>query len=209
MSDVLGVGVVGCGYWGPNLVRNFMETPASRVVAVCDLRPDASNSLVRRYPTIETTSDYRGSLARSAHRRGRRSRRPVSTHFDLAMRALEAGKHVLVEKPLSRIRRDADALVDEAERRNLVLMVDHTFVYTGAVQTDSRAGRRSGALGDIYYYDSVRVNLGLFQHDVNVHLGSGGARSIDHGLCAADASRRQSPRPESAILPASRKTSPT
>jgi predicted dehydrogenase len=166
MSDALGVGVVGCGYWGPNLVRNFMEIPSSSVIAVSDLRPERLDSLVRRYPTLETSSNYE-DLLRDPRIGAIVVATPVSSHFALTMRALEAGKHVLVEKPLSANAADAARLVAEAERRNRVLMVDHTFVYTGAVRRIHEL-TTSGTLGEIYYYDSVRVNLGLFQHDVNV-----------------------------------------
>jgi predicted dehydrogenase len=166
VSDILGVGVVGCGYWGPNLVRNFMETPFSRVISVSDLRPERLKSLVQRYPTIETSAAYE-DLLRDPRIGAIVIATPVSSHFALAMRALEAGKHVLVEKPLSANAADAAQLVAEADRRGRVLMVDHTFVYTGAVRRIHEL-TTSGALGDLYYYDSVRVNLGLFQHDVNV-----------------------------------------
>jgi predicted dehydrogenase len=166
VSDRLGVGVVGCGYWGPNLVRNFMETPSSQVIAVSDLRTERLDSLVRRYPTIEASNRYEDLLA-DPRIEAIVIATPVSSHFELAMQALRAGKHVLVEKPLSSNTRDATQLVAEAERRHRVLMVDHTFVYTGAVRRIHEL-TTSGALGEIYYYDSVRVNLGLFQHDVNV-----------------------------------------
>ena len=163
---MIGVGVIGYGYWGPNLVRNFAEVPGSRVVAVSDLRPGRLALAQSRYPTIEVTTDYRELLSN-----GRIDAvaiaTPVSTHFDLAMQALQAGKHVLVEKPLTATSQQALRLIEEAALRNRVLMVDHTFVYTGAVRKIQELVARN-ELGDIYYYDSVRVNLGLFQHDVNV-----------------------------------------
>ncbi len=163
---MIGIGVVGYGYWGPNLVRNFMEADGSSVAAVCDLSDERLAQARRRYPAIATTKDYRvllddpgvDAIAIAT---------PVSTHFTLAMQALKAGKHVLVEKPFTLNSEEALRLVDEAAIRQRVLMVDHTFVYTGAVRV-IREAVSSGALGDIYYYDSVRVNLGLFQHDVNV-----------------------------------------
>jgi predicted dehydrogenase len=166
VSDAIGVGVVGYGYWGPNLVRNFMEAPASQVIAVCDLSDDRLAPLHRRYPAVETTSNYQDLLSDSRIDAVAVAT-PVSSHFALSMAALQAGKHVLVEKPLSASAAEAEALVAEAARRGRVLMVDHTFVYTGAVRKihDLIA---TGALGDLYYYDSVRVNLGLFQHDVDV-----------------------------------------
>jgi predicted dehydrogenase len=163
---VIRVGVVGYGYWGPNVVRNFADVPGCQLVAVSDMRPDRLAAVRSRYPAVRTFADPNELIA---------DRRidavvivtPVSTHFDLAMQALKAGKHVLVEKPLAETAEQAQRLVDEAERRRLVLSVDHTFVYTGAVRK-IRELVATGSLGDIYYYDSVRVNLGLFQHDVNV-----------------------------------------
>ena len=109
---------------------------------------------------------------------------PVSTHFDLAMSALQAGKHVFVEKPLTATADQARRLIDEADTAGLTLMVDHTFVYTGAVRKIQELVDERRAWASIYYYDSVRVNLGLFQHDVNVHLGPGRPRPVDHGLRA-------------------------
>jgi predicted dehydrogenase len=166
VSDGIGIGVIGYGYWGPNLVRNFMETPATRVVAVSDLRPDRLAPLHRRYPMVETLSDYRDML-RNPQVDAVVVATPVSTHYDLALEALRAGKHVLVEKPLSASAENAARLVEEASKRNRVLMVDHTFVYTGAVRKIHEMVV-AGRLGELYYYDSVRVNLGLFQHDVDV-----------------------------------------
>lgn len=160
------VGVIGYGYWGPNLVRNFMEAPGSTVSAVCDLRPERLVQLKNRYPTIQTTSDCH-TLFQNPDLDAIVIATPVSSHFELAMGALKAGKHVLVEKPLAANSDQASRLIDEATRRKKVLMVDHTFVYTSAVRK-IRELITSNALGDIYYYDAVRVNLGLFQHDVNV-----------------------------------------
>jgi predicted dehydrogenase len=163
---VIRLGVVGYGYWGPNVVRNFAEVPGCQLVAVSDMRPERLALVRSRYPAVRTFADPNELVA---------DRRidavvivtPVSTHYDLAMQALRAGKHVLVEKPLAATVEQAMRLVDEAERRKLVLSVDHTFVYTGAVRKMKELVS-NGTLGEIYYYDSVRVNLGLFQHDVNV-----------------------------------------
>lgn len=160
------VGVIGYGYWGPNLVRNFMEAPGSTVVAVCDLRGERLVQLKTRYPTIQISSDCQ-SLFQNQDLDAIVIATPVSSHFELAMGALKAGKHVLVEKPLAANSDQASRLIDEAARRKKVLMVDHTFVYTSAVRK-IRELITANALGDIYYYDAVRVNLGLFQHDVNV-----------------------------------------
>jgi predicted dehydrogenase len=160
------VGVIGYGYWGPNLVRNFMEAPGSTVVAVCDLRTERLAQLRIRYPTIHTVSDA-DVLFDDPSLDAIAIATPVSSHFELAMTALQANKHVLVEKPLAANSEQCIQLMEEAARRERVLMVDHTFVYTGAV-IKIRELINSNALGDIYYYDAVRVNLGLFQHDVNV-----------------------------------------
>jgi predicted dehydrogenase len=160
------VGVIGYGYWGPNLVRNFFGTPEVEVACVSDLRADRLALLKNRYPAIETTQNVR-ELIEDPSIDAVAIATPVSTHYELALRALQHGKHVLVEKPLASNTEQVQHLMDAAQKRNLVLMVDHTFVYTGAVRK-IRELVESGSLGEIYYYDSVRVNLGLFQHDVNV-----------------------------------------
>jgi predicted dehydrogenase len=160
------VGVIGYGYWGPNLVRNFMDAASSTVVAVCDLRTERLAQLRIRYPTIHTVSDA-SVLLNDPSLDAIVIATPVSSHFELAMAALRADKHVLVEKPLAANSEQSMQLIDEAARRRRVLMVDHTFVYTAAVRK-IRELLTANALGDIYYYDAVRVNLGLFQHDVNV-----------------------------------------
>ena len=163
---MIGVGVIGYGYWGPNLVRNFSEADGSRVVAISDLNPDRLNRATRRYSDVSTTLDAE-ALITSPDVDAVVIATPVSTHFELGMRALAAGKHVWVEKPLAATSDQARRLRDEASARKLVLMVDHTFVYTGAVRKIGELVR-TGQLGDLYYYDSVRVNLGLFQNDVDV-----------------------------------------
>jgi predicted dehydrogenase len=160
------VGVIGYGYWGPNLVRNFAETAGARVGVVCDLSDQRLALAARRYPGVRTSRDAR-ELIDDPGVDAVVIATPVHTHFELALAALRAGKHVLVEKPLTSTSAHALRLIDEAARRRLVLMVDHTFVYTGAVDK-MRELAAAGELGDIYYYDSVRINLGLFQHDVNV-----------------------------------------
>lgn len=163
---MIGVGVIGYGYWGPNLVRNFAEVPGARVVAVSDLRPERLAQVQARYPAVKTTTNYRDLITDPAID-ALAIATPVSTHFDLALQALQAGKHVLVEKPLTETSEQAIRLIEEASRRSRVLMVDHSFVYTGAVRKIQELVTSDG-LGDIYYYDSARVNLGLFRHDVNV-----------------------------------------
>jgi predicted dehydrogenase len=163
---MIGIGVVGYGYWGPNLVRNFAECPGAAVRVVCDLRPERLALVERRYPGVKVTtspSDVYADPSVDAVV----IVTPVDQHFELAMEALRAGKHVLIEKPMASSSDLAARLIDEAAARRLVLMVDHTFVYTGAVRK-MRELTQGGELGDIYYYDSVRINLGLFQHDVSV-----------------------------------------
>ena len=163
---MVGVGVIGYGYWGPNLVRNFSETADARVIAVSDLRSERLEAVKTRYPSIQVTRDHRELLSNS-NIDAITIATPVGTHFDLAMEALHAGKHVFIEKPIADSIDKAEKLIEEAEKRQRVLMVDHTFVYTGAVQKIKEI-IDTGRLGNLYYYDSVRVNLGLFQHDVNV-----------------------------------------
>jgi predicted dehydrogenase len=160
------VGVIGYGYWGPNLVRNFVETAGARVAWVTDVRPERLPLVTARYPTIRVSTDYRDILNDPAVDAVAIAT-PVSSHFELGLAAITAGKHVLLEKPMASSSDEATRLIAEADSRALTLMVDHTFVYTPAVQK-MRELTRDGQLGDIYYYDSVRINLGLFQHDVNV-----------------------------------------
>ncbi len=160
------IGIVGYGYWGPNLVRNFTEAERSQVAALCDQDESRLRRALARYAGLGVTTDAR-SLTSSPDVDAVAIATPVSTHFSLAMAALRAGKHVLVEKPLAQTREECSALIEEADRQGLVLMVDHTFAYTGAVRK-LRQLIDDGTLGEIHYYDSVRVNLGLFQHDVGV-----------------------------------------
>ena len=163
---MIGIGVIGYGYWGPNLVRNFSEATGSRVVAVSDLSRQRLDRVCGRYPNVLTTTDA-NELIDHPEVDAVVIATPVSTHCDLGMRALKANKHVWVEKPLAATSDEARRLRDEAATRGQVLMVDHTFVYTGAVRKISELVR-TGRLGALYYYDSVRVNLGLFQYDVDV-----------------------------------------
>jgi len=163
---VITVGVIGYGYWGPNLVRNFTEAPGGRVGFVTDVRAERLSHAASRYPAAKVSTDYRDLLADPSVDAVAIAT-PVSSHFDLGMAALRAGKHVLVEKPMTATSEQSLKLIDEADKRGLTLMVDHTFVYTNAV-AKIRELTQGGDLGEIYYYDSVRINLGLFQHDVNV-----------------------------------------
>lgn len=160
------IGVLGYGYWGPNLVRNFAEAQECEVAAVCDVREGPLAQVRKRYPSIRTTT----SACDVFNDPGIDAvvvATPVSTHYELASTALAAGKHVWVEKPMTATAADAHRLVDQAARAQRVLHVDHTFVYTGAVRKMKELIEGDG-VGDVYYYDSTRVNLGLFQHDVNV-----------------------------------------
>ncbi|PIG92517.1 Gfo/Idh/MocA family oxidoreductase [Gloeocapsopsis sp. IPPAS B-1203] len=165
-ANTINIGVIGYGYWGPNLVRSFAELPGAEVVAVSDFNVARLSKVQSRYPAIKVTTNSQDLFADPTID-AIAIATPVSTHFDLALAALQAGKHVLVEKPMTVNSQQAITLIEEAKRRNLVLMVDHTFVYTGAVRK-MRELVANKVVGDIYYYDSVRVNLGLFQHDVNV-----------------------------------------
>jgi len=160
------VGVIGYGYWGPNIVRNFAALPDVRVAWVADLYATRLAEVSSRYPSITVGTDYQ-DVINDASVDAVVIATPVRTHFELGMAALRAGKHVWMEKPLAATSDEAARLLSEAERRGLALMVDHTFVFTPAVQK-MRELTRGGELGDIQYYDSVRINLGLFQHDVNV-----------------------------------------
>lgn len=163
---MVNIGVIGYGYWGPHLVRNFMAIPGGQVLAVCDSDRSRLESLQSRHPDLTVSTDYRELLADPAIDAVAIAT-PVATHYELARHALTAGKHVFVEKPLAASAREAETLVDTAACRGLCLHVDHTFLYTGAVQK-IRELIGTDQLGELYYYDSVRVNLGLFQSDVSV-----------------------------------------
>ena len=160
------VGVIGYGYWGPNIVRNLHTIDSARVVSICDGNPKAQKRAKHSYPSVEITSDAR-EIVRSPNIDAVAIITPVWTHFDLAKAALENGKHVFVEKPFTSTSSQAEELIDLALRKNLRIMVDHTFLFTGAVKK-IRQLVDQGELGDLYYYDSMRVNLGIFQHDIDV-----------------------------------------
>lgn len=163
---MINIGVVGYGYWGPNLVRNFAETPGMDLSAVTDLDPKKLEVVNKRFPAAKTTTRYQ-ELLDDPRIDAIAIATPVNTHFALGMAALKAGKHLWLEKPMTETSDQARELVEEAEKRNLVLLVDHTFIYTGAVR---KIGEiiRAGDLGEMLYYDSTRINLGLFQRDVSV-----------------------------------------
>ena len=165
-QDVIRMGIIGYGYWGPNIVRNFHGQEHSRVVMVCDKSPNSVRRVRQAYPDMPVTGDA-DELLKATDIDAVAIVTPVRTHFEFAKRALENGKHVFVEKPFTCTTAQAEELIELAERKNLKIMVDHTFLFTGAVKR-MRQLIDDGVLGDLYYYDSTRVNLGLFQHDINV-----------------------------------------
>ncbi|GAA3398384.1 Gfo/Idh/MocA family oxidoreductase [Streptomyces roseoviridis] len=162
----LGVAVIGAGYWGPNLVRNFQAGDRFRLRWLCDLDVTRAQRVLGGYSTVQATADYAAVLADPAVDAVAVAT-PAGTHLDVALAALRAGKHVLVEKPLATTYADGARLVAEAEERGLTLMCDHTYCYTPAV-AKIRELVHEGALGDIHYVDSVRINLGLVQKDIDV-----------------------------------------
>lgn len=160
------VGVIGCGYWGPNLIRNFAENEAASLRWVCDRDARRLEKISRRYPAARASVDHTELIA-DPQLNAVIISTPVATHYAFARAALLAGKHVLVEKPFTASAREGEELIALASARGLTLMVDHTFLYTGAVRRIKELVA-SGEIGDLLYFDSVRINLGLFQHDVNV-----------------------------------------
>ncbi|MCX8022626.1 MAG: Gfo/Idh/MocA family oxidoreductase [Syntrophorhabdaceae bacterium] len=163
---MLKVGVIGYGYWGPNIVRNFMSLDEAKVVYVCDLLDDMLKKAKKVYPSVSITKNYEDiCLAKDIDVVAIVT--PVFTHYEMAKKALLNGKHVFVEKPFTYTVEQAEELIEIAEKRNLKIMVDHTFLFTGSVRKIKEI-IDSGMLGRLFYFDSVRVNLGLFQHDVNV-----------------------------------------
>lgn len=160
------IGVIGYGYWGPNLVRNFSEVPDAQVVVVSDLDEQRLRLVKARYPAIAITTDHE-TLLSNRDIDAIVIATPVASHYAIALQALSSKKHVFIEKPLTQTAAQAERLIEEADKHNLTLHVDHTFVYTGAVRK-IRALVSDGEVGELYYYDSVRVSLGLFRPDVNV-----------------------------------------
>ncbi len=159
-------GVIGFGYWGPNVVRNLTSLDGSQVLAIAELSPTARKRAQKAYPGIHVTADV-SDLMKSPDIDAIAVITPVWTHYELAKAAIENGKHVFVEKPFTSTTAQGEKLIELAQRKNLRIMVDHTFLFTGAVKKiASLLGE--GTLGKLYYYDSTRVNLGLFQHDINV-----------------------------------------
>lgn len=180
MNKHLGIAVVGCGYWGPNLVRNFGGAERASVVAVADAQPERAAKLAGQYG-IKKVATNASDVIEDPDVDLVVVATPSRTHHALARAAIEAGKHVLVMKPMTTSVEDAEDLIDLADRKGVMLAVDHTFVYTSAVRK-MREMVESGDLGDVYYIDSVRINLGVFQSDVNVmwDLGPHDVSIIDY-----------------------------
>ncbi|PYS24670.1 MAG: oxidoreductase [Acidobacteria bacterium] len=162
----INVGVIGCGYWGPNLIRNFVDNDSAQLRWICDVDERRLTEMLRRYPFAQTTTDYQ-KLIGDSELDAVAVVTPVATHFLIASEFLRAGKHVLLEKPLAATVQQSEQLVELAQQHARTLMVDHTFVYTGAVRKMKEIVS-SAELGDLLYFDSVRINLGLFQRDINV-----------------------------------------
>jgi predicted dehydrogenase len=163
---MLRIGVIGYGYWGPNIVRNFSAANGSEVTMVCDMNQQTLKKVKKAYPQLNVTDNI-DELIKNPEVDAIAIATPVFTHHDLAKKALKEGKSVFLEKPFTYTVAEAEDLIELAAKKNLKLMVDHTFLYTGAVRK-IRQLIDDGVLGNLYYFDSVRVNLGLFQHDVNV-----------------------------------------
>ncbi|MEI7635697.1 MAG: Gfo/Idh/MocA family oxidoreductase [Syntrophus sp. (in: bacteria)] len=163
---MLRIGAIGYGYWGPNIVRNFGTTSVSKVTMVCDMNSQALKKVSKLYPHIRVTTDYEAML-KDPEVDAVAIATPVFTHFKLAKMAIMEGKSVFVEKPFTYTVAEAEELIELAEKKKQKIMVDHTFLYTASVKRIKQL-IEDQFLGDLYYFDSVRVNLGLFQHDVNV-----------------------------------------
>jgi len=163
---MVNIAVVGYGYWGPNLIRNFQETDDVCVVSCCDKSTERLTQVKAKYPSIDVTTSYEDVL-KNPSINAVAIATPVASHYEFARKAFEHGKHVLVEKPAAASVAEAEKLVDLAHKHGLTFMVDHTFIYTGAVRKMKEIIDQ-GDIGDLYYFDSVRINLGLFQRDVNV-----------------------------------------
>ncbi|WP_096704571.1 Gfo/Idh/MocA family oxidoreductase [Magnetospirillum sp. 15-1] len=163
---MIGVAVVGLGYWGPNLVRNVLGNSRMQLVAICDYSSENLQRMAAKVPGIMATTNFEDLLS-NPQIDALIIATSVMTHYELAIRALKTGKHVLVEKPMAHSAECAARLIEEADKKNLIIMVDHTFVYTSAVRKIKELVD-SDDIGQIHYYDSVRINLGIFQSDVNV-----------------------------------------
>lgn len=159
-------GVIGYGYWGPNIVRNLMNLDGAEVIAIADENAGARKRAHKAYPGVRITS-HASDVIDSTEIDAIAVITPVWTHYDLTKRSLEQGKHVFVEKPFTSTSAQGEELIDLAQKKDLTIMVDHTFLFTPSVVKISEL-IKEGTLGKLYYYDSTRVNLGLFQHDINV-----------------------------------------
>jgi predicted dehydrogenase len=166
LSGTVKFGVIGYGYWGPNVVRNLQTTPGAEISAVCDKSSASRKKVHKAYPHIYVAAEA-SEILTSPEIDAVAIVTPVWTHYELAKAALENGKHVFVEKPFTSNVAQAEELIELADKKNLKIMVDHTFLFTGAVKKIKQL-LQEGLLGKLYYYDSTRVNLGLFQHDINV-----------------------------------------
>lgn len=163
---MVNIGIIGYGYWGPNLVRNFAETTGMTVAGVADLDRKKLDIVRKRYPSVTATARFQ-DLLEDKSINAIAIATPVHSHFELGMAALKAGKHLWLEKPMATTAEESRLLVEQAEKSRRVLIVDHTFIYTGAVRKMAEL-LRAGDLGKVHYYDSTRINLGLFQRDVSV-----------------------------------------
>ncbi len=160
------IAVVGYGYWGPNMARNFSHNDFFDLNYICDIDEARLKIARQRYPDIKLTTDY-DEIIKDDTIEAVSISTPVDSHFQLAYKALEAGKHIHLEKPMASSKAECEKLVEIADKKGVVLLIDHTFLYTGSVRKIKEI-IESGELGEIYYFDSVRINLGLFQHDINV-----------------------------------------
>jgi predicted dehydrogenase len=166
VTRIIKVGVVGCGYWGPNLIRNFAACPDTQLLWTCDIDPNRIKKALGSYPAVKSTADFRDIL-KDPQVDAVALATPVHTHYPLAKVCLETGKHVLLEKPLALSIQEGEKLIELSHKKGLQLMCDHTFCYTGAVRKMKEI-LDSGVLGELLYFDSIRINLGLFQQDINV-----------------------------------------
>jgi predicted dehydrogenase len=166
MGNKINIGIIGYGYWGPNLGRNFNRNRNFHIIKVADSRPERLNLLQNEYPSVEITTNPE-DIIKDTSIDAVAIATPVFTHFQLAKMALEKGKHVLLEKPMTSTSGEAEELIEIATRKGLSLMVDHTFLYTGAVQKIKQL-IETDTIGKVKYLDSTRINLGLFQPDINV-----------------------------------------
>ena len=163
---MINLGIIGFGYWGPNLVRNFNSTSGCKVVSICDLAEENLIKAKQSYSSVYVTTNYQ-EVVRSSEVHAVIIATPVTSHFAIAKEALENGKHIFVEKPFTFSVKEAETLVELAQKKNLKIMVDHTFLFTGAIKCIKKS-LDEDALGKLFYYDSTRIRLGAFQGDVDV-----------------------------------------